>query len=110
MCDCEMPEFFDRTYPIARREHRCCECFQPIRIGEKYCRNSGKWDGTMGCYKVHVECEELRAELQANSGDFCECIPFGGIAEEISNVGLPELSLQWWLTKTLHRPEGGSTK
>jgi hypothetical protein len=92
-----MPEFFDRSFPIARKQHKCCECRQPILPGEKYCRNAGKWDGAMDCYKVHVECEELRAELQAASGDSCECIPFGGLAEEIDNIFDPALKLQWWL-------------
>lgn len=42
-----MLEFFNQTYPKAKKEHTCDLCNQKIAVGEKYSRFTGKYDGDM---------------------------------------------------------------
>src|SRR5579875_1743949 len=41
---CEYPEFYSESFPRAKKEHRCIECFAPIEIGEMHLYYRGKWD------------------------------------------------------------------
>ena len=60
---CEMPQAYSMATPKARKKHKCCECGGVIAAGEKYNRHSGVWDGTPAAYKVCVDCDELRADM-----------------------------------------------
>ena len=40
-----MLEFYNSTYPKAKKEYKCDLCDQKIKVGEKYHRYSGKYDG-----------------------------------------------------------------
>jgi hypothetical protein len=62
MGDTEMAVAYTCSTPVARKEHTCCECRQPIQKGEKYHRFSGIWDG-IGCatYKTCLRCQRLAA-------------------------------------------------
>lgn len=77
---CEFPEFFSAQWPVAKKKHKCCECDQPIHPGEKYGRFTGKWDGDLGSFKQHLDCEKacvfIRDKFQQG-----ECIPFGTLFE-----------------------------
>lgn len=57
-----MLEFFRQTNPRARKQHTCQLCKNVISVGEKYIRQSGKYDGDMfdNCY-----CETCDNILQA---------------------------------------------
>ena len=80
MSYCEIPEFFDAQWPVARKQHRCCECGQAIHIGEKHGKFTGKWDGDLSTYRQHLDCEAacvfIRDEFQDG-----ECIGFGQLWE-----------------------------
>lgn len=78
---CERPEFFSGSWPVARKEHKCCECGQTIFIGEKYGSFTGKWDGDVDTNKQHLECEEACRYLRDFITDG-ECIPFGGLHDD----------------------------
>jgi len=47
---------FEAERPIARREHRCTECFCTINPGERYERASGLAEGTWFRYKTCHRC------------------------------------------------------
>lgn len=84
---CDLPEFYDETYPVARKEHRCCECGGVIKSGERYARCAGKWDGDLSCYRQHVACRDFAARINREFGAMGECfIPFGGVSDAIHNA------------------------
>jgi hypothetical protein len=77
---CEMPTVYIYDTPIARKEHKCCECRGIINKGEKYNKHHGIWDGEGSTFKVCSDCEELRAQM--NHGlPSDECVYFGGVVE-----------------------------
>lgn len=42
-------------HPVARKEHRCCECLSVISPGERYERVSGVWEE-----QVELLCDQHR--------------------------------------------------
>ena len=73
--DYDLPEFCRTEMPRARKEHFCCECDRTIRVGEKYERVSGKWDGALAEFKTCLGCSRLR--------DVCCRPPFMMLREHI---------------------------
>lgn len=60
MADCDEPfEFSVRTFPVARKEHKCSECNKVIQRGEKYERVVGKYDGDIEAFKTCLVCAEI---------------------------------------------------
>lgn len=53
------PEFLHDSYPTARKQHKCCECGKTIAPGEKYLRETGKWDD-IKTFKTCTDCESIR--------------------------------------------------
>lgn len=51
-----MFDFWRESKPKARKEHKCDLCGGAIKIGEKYIRSSGMYDGYFYDNKHHVEC------------------------------------------------------
>ena len=78
-CDCLMPEFYEESHPVARREHRCCECRRPIPKGAKYRRIAGKWDGEFDTFSQCARCERVSKRL--HSLDVCVC--FGQLRDAL---------------------------
>jgi len=83
-CDCscdvdDYPEFYVEEYPVARKEHKCCECGEMIKKGQKYQKAIGKWDGDFDTYKTCMTCLKIR-EAYCPNGSY-----FGGLAEAISD-------------------------
>ncbi len=76
---CELPAFFSEQIGVrARKEHKCCECGEPITPGQLYDKFTGMWDGRIDTYrqhqKCHAACRFIRDELRDG-----ECIPFGAL-------------------------------
>lgn len=69
--------FIHTENPVARKEHRCCECGDIIRKGDKYEKVTGKWEGDFIQYKTCMICVEIRDKL------FCSFI-FTTLLEELS--------------------------
>lgn len=81
-CDCsrddgELPEFSVEEFHIARKEHKCCECGEIIKPGQKYQKISGLWDGHFSRFKTCMPCYNIRENYCSNG------YIFGGLAEEI---------------------------
>jgi len=47
-------------WPKAKKEHRCEDCNEPIPVGSKYQRASGKYDGEFFDIKTCSVCVEVR--------------------------------------------------
>lgn len=83
---CEMPQVYGCEMPVARKDHRCCECDGVIKKGEKYHRHHGIWEGEANTYKVCLECELIRGEVDKNIGDPTECTGFGELIETVAEI------------------------
>ena len=87
----EPAELYCHNMRTAHKAHVCCECRGVIRVGEKYHYHHGIWGGRAADYKVCLNCEELRGEVDADAGDIADTTPFGGMAESVDGVGCPAL-------------------
>lgn len=63
-----MMEFYNETSYIARKEHECEMCNDKIRIGERYIRGVGKYEGSLFTRKLHVECDKVFSEFVEDTG------------------------------------------
>ncbi len=70
-CDYDPADFYKSQMRQARKEHKCDECFKPIRIGEKYEYVSAKWEHGFDVYKTCYRCLALREFVKSNVKCFC---------------------------------------
>lgn len=70
--DCEPVEFHNTTTPVARKEHVCDECSEPIHKGDKYQKTAYKFEGRLGVDRLCGSCAESKAEFEYHvyGGDF----------------------------------------
>lgn len=66
-CDCSVdgydyPDFCADSFHMARKEHKCCECLEIIKPGQKYHKAVGKWDGGFLTYKTCMPCYYIRKQ------------------------------------------------
>lgn len=55
-----MRDFFgQRTYPVARKEHKCSTCYRVIGAGEVYSRQFCVFDGNSYAWKQCRHCEAM---------------------------------------------------
>lgn len=73
----------------ARKEHECCECLEPIRVGERYELETGKWDGEWRAYKTCSFCAGERTRIMREN-KYCEGIAFGDLACAVYSEIIPE--------------------
>ena len=55
----ELPSCFRVIERTARKAHKCCECKQEIKPGEKYRYSSGIWDSSPDSYKQCNTCAAI---------------------------------------------------
>lgn len=55
------PEFYFTSTPKARKDHRCCECRQIIRKGDRYEAFTSKYDGRVSTEKTCLACSDIRS-------------------------------------------------
>lgn len=81
-CDCSIdvdcyPEFSTTKVVTARKLHKCCECDEQIKPGEKYELVQGKWEGQMDKFNTCIPCSNIRNDYCPNGYEF------GGLSEAI---------------------------
>jgi hypothetical protein len=64
-CDCSVdvdgtPQAYKVGLPKARKVHVCCECGEPIQIGQQYEKTTALWDGHWETYKTCAPCLAMR--------------------------------------------------
>lgn len=77
--DCEPWTFVEWTKPVARIDHRCCECGRTIRKGEVYHRAQGLCDGHFSTYKTCQHCKATAPFMTAMCGGY----PMTQLLEEL---------------------------
>ena len=82
-CDCSVdigdsPEFYIETFPVSRKVHKCCECGEDIKSGQKHHKFTGRWDGFLDTYRTCMVCYNIREHYCPHG------YIFGGLAEAIS--------------------------
>lgn len=74
----EGPDVYWKSNPMARKEHKCCECGSIISVGERYELFEAVWDGEFGRYKTCTICctvrDEAQSDLRLNEGIVFGCL------------------------------------
>lgn len=64
------------TYPVAKKNWKCCECGRQIPKGEKYYCLTGKWHGEFFVERMCMDCRSVTEHL------FCG-FTFGQVWEDL---------------------------
>ena len=76
MCVCndfDRAEFYDVTYPKARKPRRCIECRVVIAPGTQYARHTQKWEGEVSNTTFCVTCDAWSKALTKAQHEACGC-------------------------------------
>ena len=76
MCHCDVDghsEFYNITYPKARKSHWCMECHIDILPGTQYARHTQKWEGEVESTAFCDVCDAWATALQAAQHAACGC-------------------------------------
>lgn len=57
------PEFFNERIVTARKAHRCGECGEEIKPGQRYEYVRGCWEGDFSTHKTCLPCRNVRDSL-----------------------------------------------
>lgn len=67
------------TWHVAKKHHKCTECYRQIRPGEKYLVETTVYEGRREGHKICAHCNVVRDWLMAECGGWL----YGGIEEDI---------------------------
>lgn len=81
VCDYDAPEFYSKSWPKARKQHKCEECSGPIVPGECYELVAGRWNGSFDTFKTCQRCVDLRQWVINNIP--CTCWAHGNLHEDL---------------------------
>lgn len=67
----------------ARKQHKCCECYALIEVGQEYCYSSGIWECEPFDYKQCLNCSSLMkaASIYDQSEIYSDGVVFTGLRE-----------------------------
>lgn len=82
------PEFYSISKPMARKPHKCCECWRLIAPGERYEYAAYKYEGSVGVNKTCGQCAEIRAVFSCGQGG----PHYGQLWEEMRDYAFPGLT------------------
>lgn len=60
---------FSRRLVVARKDHRCVWCFNPILSGSRYLREASIFDGRHQDFAWHEACNKAAQDYFADTGD-----------------------------------------
>lgn len=84
MCDLDYTDgastVLQYSTPMARKPHKCCECYRFIDEGEKYYRTVAAFDGSVRTYKTCAHCQIPILWLTVQCGWYS----FGYVQEDIT--------------------------
>lgn len=83
---CDPSGFQDVRIHKARKEHRCCECGEVIRIGQRYERYAGKHEGEFCSIDTCLPCAEIADAF------YCDGRLYGGGLWESMSYVMSELT------------------
>lgn len=72
----DLPTVSTTAWRKARKAHRCCECKDLIRPGERYEHATGLWEGEWSTYKTCEDCVDTRNKVH----ELADFIPVFGSA------------------------------
>ena len=70
-------DFYRERFPIAKKEHKCDCCFETINPGERYSRETGKYDGDFFDRVLCIPCRNSGAAPSATSARLPDSIQYG---------------------------------
>ena len=87
------PLDYSRTWTVkaARKEHRCEECREPIKVGESYQRTEGFWEGDHVAITTCLSCIQTRNEIIEKTGEIPCVGSVGGCYAAMLRGELPML-------------------
>ena len=65
-CQCDVDgvaDVYEASWRVARKEHHCCECHEPIAVGQRYEYASVCYDGSWSHAKTCELCARIRDDL-----------------------------------------------
>ena len=95
-------EFYETKRPRAKKEHKCEDCGEVIKIGETYRRDSGKFDGDFFDIITCNLCDEIRQAFTCADYDQAGPPP-GELWSDIQEMMFPHLTTACF--DKLHTPE-----
>lgn len=84
VCDFDAPEWHRTSRPKAAKPHRCEECAAPIKAGETYRYDVGKWDGHIWTVHTCTACDQLAAWALISVP--CFCYAFGNLHDAVREM------------------------
>ncbi len=60
--DIDYPELYHESFPVAKKEYKCCECGEPIKPGQKHHAATGFWEGDWLTYRTCMTCYRIRED------------------------------------------------
>lgn len=85
-------DFYSFVFRIARKPHKCEECWREIRRGERYRLASGKMDSRMWSAKTCAHCDIPRQWLEANCDGYLYSQVIGDFMEH-AEANMPMLRI-----------------
>lgn len=88
----ELPSLFRSVERTARKQHKCCECRQEIKPGERYRYSFGIWDSKPETYKQCLTCArimDVAVFMNRSKGNYpdegpCFCCLIEWVCDELS--------------------------
>lgn len=62
--EADVVDFFDDTWPTARKPHRCVECREAIEVGEQHKKTAYRFNGSFHSERRCLPCVEVAAEFE----------------------------------------------
>lgn len=102
MCDCdwEYPEFHRASHHTANKSHKCSECGDEIKPGDRYFYETMKQSGELASRKVCRNCQAIEWYLTTTIDCFCPA--WGNLYSEIDDCCI----IDYCNGKPVEYPEG----